>query len=76
MHLLEFNVHAITAGIDALGEVTVRFKHERSHPMDAQSEVQFPACLWRPRCGQGYHRRQRQGIHYALNKLISRRPKE
>jgi len=41
--LLEFNVHAITAGIDALGEVTVRIQASNGHTtMDAQSEVQFP----------------------------------
>ncbi len=41
--LLEFNVHAITAGIDALGEVTVRIQGSNGHTtMDAQSEVQFP----------------------------------
>jgi 2-isopropylmalate synthase len=37
--LLEFNIHAITEGIDALGEVTVRIKGENGlHTMDAQSE--------------------------------------
>ena len=41
--LLEFNVHAITAGIDALGEVTVRIQASNGQTtMDAQSEVQFP----------------------------------
>ena len=41
--LLEFNVHAITAGIDALGEVTVRIQGTNGHTtMDAQSEVQYP----------------------------------
>jgi len=40
--LLEFNIHAITEGIDALGEVTVRIKSEDgSTTMDAQSEVKF-----------------------------------
>jgi 2-isopropylmalate synthase len=40
--LLEFNVHAITEGIDALGEVTVRIRGENGlHTMDAQSEVQY-----------------------------------
>ena len=42
-NLLEFNVHAITAGIDALGEVTVRIQGTNGHTtMDAQSEVQYP----------------------------------
>ncbi len=37
--LLEFNIHAITEGIDALGEVTVRIQGENGlHTMDAQSE--------------------------------------
>lgn len=41
--LLEFNVHAITEGIDALGEVTVRIQgHDGLHTMDAQSEVPYP----------------------------------
>ncbi len=40
--LLEFNVHAITEGIDALGEVTVRIQGENGHTtMDAQSEVEY-----------------------------------
>ncbi len=38
--LLEFNIHAITEGIDALGEVTVRVQaKEGQHTMDAQKEV-------------------------------------
>jgi len=40
--LLEFNVHAITEGIDALGEVTVRIQGENGlQTMDAQSEVLY-----------------------------------
>lgn len=40
--LLEFNIHAITEGIDALGEVTVRVKGENGvTTMDAQSEVEY-----------------------------------
>jgi len=40
--LLEFNIHAITEGIDALGEVTVRIQSEGGAvTMDAQREVQF-----------------------------------
>ncbi|GAB4567848.1 MAG: 2-isopropylmalate synthase [Anaerolineales bacterium] len=40
--LLEFNIHAITEGIDALGEVTVRIQSESgATTMDAQSEVQY-----------------------------------
>ena len=39
--LLEFNIHAITEGIDALGEVTVRIqpKDDNSPTMDAQKEI-------------------------------------
>jgi 2-isopropylmalate synthase len=38
--LLEFAVHAVTEGIDALGEVTVRIQGtDGSHTMDAQKEV-------------------------------------
>ena len=41
--LLEFNVHAITKGIDALGEVTVRIQGTNGHTtMDAQSETEYP----------------------------------
>jgi 2-isopropylmalate synthase len=40
--LLEFNIHAITEGIDALGEVTVRIQSENGQStMDAQSEVAY-----------------------------------
>ena len=41
--LLEFNVHAITEGIDALGEVTVRIQpqDDKKQTMDAQSEVSY-----------------------------------
>ena len=40
--LLEFNIHAITEGIDALGEVTVRIQAENGrHKLDAQSELTF-----------------------------------
>ncbi len=40
--LLEFNVHAITEGIDALGEVTVRIQGENGlQTMDAQREVPY-----------------------------------
>ncbi|MFN8402371.1 MAG: 2-isopropylmalate synthase [Anaerolineales bacterium] len=41
--LLEFNIHAITEGIDALGEVTVRIQGANGHTsMDAQSELHYP----------------------------------
>lgn len=37
--LLEFNVHAVTEGIDALGQVTVRIQgKDGQHTMDAQTE--------------------------------------
>ena len=40
--LLEFNIHAITSGIDALGEVTVRIQSNNGKStMDAQSEVEY-----------------------------------
>ncbi len=39
--LLEFNVHAITEGIDAIGEVTVRIREKDGQPrLDAQREVE------------------------------------
>jgi 2-isopropylmalate synthase len=41
--LLEFSVHAVTEGIDALGEVTVRIRGTNgSHTLDAQKEVEQP----------------------------------
>ncbi len=40
--LLEFNIHAITEGIDALGEVTVRVQGENGQQtMDAQRELPY-----------------------------------
>ena len=41
--LLEFNVHAITEGIDALGEVTVRVRSrdDDQKTMDAQMEIPY-----------------------------------
>ncbi len=40
--LLEFNIHAITEGIDALGEVTIRIQSDSSSTtMDAQREVEY-----------------------------------
>jgi 2-isopropylmalate synthase len=40
--LLEFNIHAITEGIDALGEVTVRVQSKvGQHTMDAQKEIAY-----------------------------------
>ncbi len=38
--LLEFNVHAITEGIDALGEVTVRVQDKGGRTINAQSETE------------------------------------
>ncbi len=41
--LLEFAVHAVTEGIDALGEVTVRIQGSNgSHKIDAQKEIEQP----------------------------------
>ena len=41
--LLEFAVHAVTEGIDALGEVTVRIQGSNgSHSLNAQKEVEQP----------------------------------
>jgi 2-isopropylmalate synthase len=40
--LLEFNVHAVTEGIDALGEVTVRVQGDNGkQTMDAQTELPY-----------------------------------
>ena len=40
--LLEFNIHAITEGIDALGEVTVRVQSKLGQQtMDAQKEISY-----------------------------------
>jgi 2-isopropylmalate synthase len=39
--LLEFSIHAVTEGIDALGEVTVRIEGQNGyHSLDAQREVE------------------------------------
>ena len=41
--LLEFAIHAVTEGIDALGEVTVRIQGRNgAHTLDAQKEVEQP----------------------------------
>ncbi|MDZ4159288.1 MAG: 2-isopropylmalate synthase [Anaerolineaceae bacterium] len=41
--LLEFVIHAVTEGIDALGEVTVRIEGRNGHQMiDAQKEIEQP----------------------------------
>jgi len=41
--LLEFSVHAVTEGIDALGEVTVRIQGSNGqHKLDAQRETHTP----------------------------------
>jgi 2-isopropylmalate synthase len=41
--LLEFTIHAVTEGIDALGEVTVRIQGTNGqHTFDAQKEMQQP----------------------------------
>ncbi len=40
--LLEFTVHAVTEGIDALGEVTVRIEGKNGrHALDAQKETEY-----------------------------------
>lgn len=40
--LLEFNIHAVTEGIDALGEVSVRIQSENGYmSMDPQSELEY-----------------------------------
>ncbi len=42
-HLMDFNIHAITAGIDALGEVTVRIQAAKAQmAKSAQSEKEYP----------------------------------
>lgn len=44
--LLEFSVHAVTEGIDALGEVTVRIQPKSDyHSLDAQRESRLPRTL-------------------------------
>jgi 2-isopropylmalate synthase len=41
--LLEFSVHSVTEGIDALGEVTVRIQAKNpSHSVDPQKETEYP----------------------------------
>ncbi len=42
-HLLEFVIHAVTAGIDAMGQVTVRIEFQSAEPtLRAQSELSQP----------------------------------
>ena len=63
--LLEFVVHAVTEGIDALGEVTVRIQSRRTahqHTWMRQNEVEPAAHLRRLRRRYRHHRRQRQGL--------------
>ena len=40
--LVEFSIHAITEGIDALGEVTVRIADTRQQRLTAQREAAQP----------------------------------
>ncbi len=60
--LQEFVIHAVTEGIDALGEVTVRIQSEDKTMFTAQSDSDQAAHLRRLRRGHGYHRGQRQGL--------------
>jgi hypothetical protein len=66
--LLEFNVHAVTEGIDALGEVTVRLQAENGHTTTRTSPQteRPPPHLRRLRRRYRHHRRQRQGLSLGV----------
>jgi 2-isopropylmalate synthase len=69
--LLEFNVHAITEGIDALGEVTVRIQGSNGHTtMDAQSEVHYPRVYGGHGADTDIIVASAKAYLHALNKLI------
>jgi 2-isopropylmalate synthase len=69
--LLEFNIHAITEGIDALGEVTVRIQGENSQrTMDAQTEVEYPRVFGGHGADTDIIVASAQAYIKALNKLI------
>ncbi len=69
--LLEFNIHAITEGIDALGEVTVRIQGENSQrTMDAQTEIEYPRVFGGHGADTDIIVASAQAYIKALNKLI------
>ena len=70
--LLEFNVHAITEGIDALGEVTVRVqsKDDDSKTMDAQKEIPYARVFGGHGADTGIIVASAKAYLNALNKLI------
>ena len=67
--LTEFSIKAVTEGIDAVGEVTIRIEpHGRGRDQRQRRGVPDPGRpahphLQRPRRRHGHHRRQRQGVH-------------
>jgi len=63
-NLLEFNVHAVTEGIDAIGEVTVRLQGENGshHAFTSLKANRFSFAPMGVMGGYRYYRRQRQGI--------------
>ena len=63
VELLEFSVRAVTEGIDALGEVTVRVRAlaERD-AASAQHDVTGPPVFHGHGRRRGHHRRQREGV--------------
>jgi 2-isopropylmalate synthase len=70
--LLEFNVHAITEGIDALGEVTVRIQaRDGEHKtMDAQKEIPYPRVFGGHGADSDIIVASAKAYINALNKLI------
>ena len=67
--LTEFSIKAVTEGIDAVGEVTIRIEPTAANGANGQRRgVSYPdrpahPHLQRPRRGHRHHRRQRQGVH-------------
>ena len=71
--LLEFAVHAVTEGIDALGEVTVRIESTNGYcRLTAQNRNGRTPHLRRPRRRHRHHRRQRQGLPHRAQQAARR----
>ena len=74
--LLEFSVHAITEGIDALGEVTVRVQGENGQQtMDAQKELPYSRIYGGHGADTDIIVASAKAFINALNKLIISKPR-
>ena len=73
--LLEFNVHSVTEGIDAMGEVTVRLQAAAMATPAAHHAAEragTPAHLWWLRRRYRYHRCQRQSLSIGFEQDVVR----